>query len=229
MSEEEAARELFSIPIPALKELLEDWLSNIGGEGDHQGRGRRPIKSQPFDLNDLQESSRILPPAFPREQGEPAAFQLKITIRDLKPPVWRRILIPSTATFAELHDAIQEAFGWEDCHLHEFTIRAPKPFRHEYRIGGVPPDGDVESIADFLEECDYREDKVRLGDFLSLEAPRATYTYDFGDNWDHAIVLEQVLPLDSETEYPDCVKEKGRTPPEDSGGPWGYMEDRDDE
>jgi len=173
-------------------------------------------------LEALPSSIQPTPPV----NSAPQIFQLKVTLRDLRPPVWRRLLIRDTATFAELHTAIQEYFGWAGYHLHNFTLSKSPSHPSEIRITGLPPDGDINTFTELGVSGDYREDQVHLRDLLSLNAPRAVYTYDFGDNWDHLIILEEILPLNPTLSYPKCVKAKGVCPPEDSGGPWAYMEDR---
>ncbi|HMF31585.1 MAG TPA: plasmid pRiA4b ORF-3 family protein, partial [Candidatus Lokiarchaeia archaeon] len=155
------------------------------------------------------------------ETHEPQVFQLKVTLKGFKPPVWRRIQILDTATFASLHDVIQQEFDWENEHLHDFTIRFPGAKRWtEIRIEGLTPDGD---LPDSLSGGEYREDEVRLWEYLSLERPKATYTYDFGADWEHAILLEQVFPPDPSTEYPCCITVRGKAPTEN--GDW---DDNDD-
>ncbi len=223
--------QMFSVPLPPalVNQLLEDFLSPP----------RRPRKS-PLARAAKRNTPQQLPIEIPAndlgviksdissvQSTPPAVFQLKVSLRDLKPPVWRRLLLLDTATFADLHAAIQDTFGWAGYHLHDFTITTRGPFRHTICIAGLPPDGSLDTFEDLGTSGDYREDQVRLREFLSLDTPRVTYTYDFGDNWDHLVVLEKVLPMDPSADYPSCIKEKGTCPPEDSGGPWGYMEDRD--
>ncbi|MHA1727452.1 MAG: plasmid pRiA4b ORF-3 family protein [Promethearchaeota archaeon] len=155
---------------------------------------------------------------------KPKVFQLKISIQGIRPPVWRRILIQNTANFYELHDAIQYYFDWGNYHLHEFTIRNKEMFRGNTVIMGYNPSGEKPEM---MSETCFLEDQVQLANFISMEHKRIHYTYDFGDNWDHEIVLEKILPWDSELVYPKCIKGKRATPPEDCGGPWGYERFRD--
>jgi Plasmid pRiA4b ORF-3-like protein len=147
----------------------------------------------------------VRPPAV-RPAGLPAGevYQLKITLRGVsKPPVWRRVAVPAALTLDLLHEVIQQAMGWEDGHMHVFSTPG--------RDYGLP---DAE-----LGHTD--ESKVTLAEVLIL--PRATmrYTYDFGDDWEHDIVLEKVLPPDTVTGV-SCLAGKGACPPEDCGGAWGY-------
>ncbi len=223
--------QMFSLSLPPalVHQLLDDFLSTPqrSQPSARQFAAETPLSEIPpsnYPLNTPGVTTNNLSPA---RSTPPAVFQLKIFLRDLKPPVWRRILLLDTSTFADLHAAIQESFGWAGYHLHDFTFTTRGPFRRTACIAGLPPDGSLDTFEELGTSGDYREDQVCLRDFLSLEAPRVTYTYDFGDNWDHVVVLEKVLPVDPSAEYPACIKEKGACPPEDSGGPWGYMEDRD--
>lgn len=135
-------------------------------------------------------------------------FQLKVTLRGIKPPIWRRVLVDGSATLDEVHDVIQAAFGWWDYHLHEFRIGG--------RDYGVPePDWDMTRV---LDETRYRLDKLAgVGD-------KFRYVYDFGDDWDHDIVVEKVLARSDVDAVPACVTGKRACPPEDCGGTWGYEE-----
>ena len=138
-------------------------------------------------------------------------YQFKITLEEVKPAVWRRIQVPSSYNFWELHVAIQNAMGWEDYHLHEFEILNLKTGRPQ-RIG-----------SDGAEEC-ISGRKVKIEDCFSMENNMAFYEYDFGDGWSHRIVLEKILPADPGKTYPLCLDGKRACPPEDCGGPWGYEE-----
>ncbi len=140
-------------------------------------------------------------------------FQFKITLKDIKPPIWRCIQVPSSFTFWDLHIAIQDAMGWLDCHLHEFRI---PDITGKTLSFGIP---DEEFDDDFLPGW-----KSRVSRFLNLERPVFEYVYDFGDNWRHKVELEKVLPVEPGKEYPRCLKGKRACPPEDCGGPWGYQD-----
>jgi hypothetical protein len=150
----------------------------------------------------------IRPPAARRalSAGLPggAVYQLKITLRGVsKPPVWRRAAVPAGLTLDLLHDVIQELMGWEDGHLHVFSTP-----RRDYGT----PDSDL-GFAD--------ERKVTLAEVLTRPGATMRYTYDFGDDWEHDIVLEKVLPPDPVPGL-SCLAGKGACPPEDCGGAWGY-------
>jgi len=137
-------------------------------------------------------------------------YQLKVTLLDTKPPIWRRLLVPAGLTLEVLHDVLQLAMGWTDSHLHEFRIgqeRFGKP-DPEDQLMDLPPVGD--------------ERRAHLFMVLGKAGAKARYTYDFGDNWEHAIVVEKVLPPEPGVAYPICVGGKLRCPPEDCGSIPGY-------
>jgi hypothetical protein len=135
-------------------------------------------------------------------------FQIKAVLRDTKPPIWRRVLVPSTITLGDLHDVMQAAFGWWDSHLHEWEVDGV-----EYGVADVDFD-------DFRDEPINDERTVRLCDVAS-EGSKLAYWYDFGDDWRHQLVVEKVLPAKREA-YPQLVAGRRACPPEDVGGTWGY-------
>ena len=144
-----------------------------------------------------------------KRQAAPAWLQLKIELAWIKPVIWRRIIGPETMTLGKLHDAIQAAMGWCDCHLHEFEIAGE-------RYGIPDPDFDwgvpVRS-----------ERRVRLVTALS-GSKTFRYTYDFGDGWEHRIKVEKVLPPDPALATPLCLAGANACPPEDVGGSPGYLD-----
>jgi len=133
--------------------------------------------------------------------------QLKITLRGVsRPPVWRRVLVPSDVTLGDLHEVIQQAMGWDNYHMHVFSVGG-----QEY--GSPDP------------ELGHASDRnVLLSQLLTGPGDRLRYTYDFGDDWEHDIVLEEIRTAVPEETYPSCVAGKGACPPEDCGGAWGYAE-----
>ncbi len=137
-----------------------------------------------------------------------SVYQLKITLDGIKPPIWRQILISSHIDLEQLHDVIQEAMGWDDDHLHQFVSG---------RTGyGLPDD-------DFGIETE-DEKKYKVSQILKKEKDKLMYEYDFGDSWEHSVVLEKILSADAEYKLPRCIKGKRACPPEDCGGIWGYKE-----
>lgn len=141
-------------------------------------------------------------------------YQFKITLKGTKPPMWRRIQVPETYTFWDLHVAIQNAMGWEDYHLHEFEM-IDLSTGFERNIGIPDEYFDSEVLQGW---------KQKIADYFSMENPKADYTYDFGDDWEHNIQLEKILPREKGVNYPICIKGKRACPPEDCGGVWGYEE-----
>jgi hypothetical protein len=134
-----------------------------------------------------------------------SVYQLRISIRHIRPPIWRRVLVPGTLRLSDLHHVIQTVFGWTDSHLHLFTIAG--------RRFGQPDDFDENVLA---------ETEVTLSEALDAGVEKFSYTYDFGDNWEHEIAIEEDLGGDSGRERPLCLAGRRRGPPEDCGGPRGY-------
>ncbi|MEO0373899.1 MAG: plasmid pRiA4b ORF-3 family protein [Cyanobacteria bacterium P01_A01_bin.17] len=134
-------------------------------------------------------------------------YQLKITLQGLEPLIWRKIQVTSGTTLAQLHSIIQAVMGWDGAHLHVFEVAGTS-------YGQTELDGldDLES------------DQVELRQVISGSTLKFTYTYDFGDNWQHEILVEKVLSYNAEAPYPLCVEGQRACPPEDCGGTWGYTE-----
>ncbi len=141
------------------------------------------------------------------------AYQFKIELKNIKPKIWRTLQVPENYSFWDLHVAIQDVMGWHDCHLHEFEI-IDLDIGEEVRIG--IPDEEFDN-ADTLPGW-----KLRMADYFSLGNQTANYTYDFGDNWEHNIKLEKILPRGNNLSYPKCLDGKRACPPEDCGGCLGY-------
>lgn len=140
--------------------------------------------------------------------------QFKITLKGIRPPIWRRIQVPETYTFWDLHVAIQDAMSWVDYHLHRFEIINPSTDMKE-EIG--IPDEDFELDREVLPGW-----RRKIADYFAMDNTKAAYTYDFGDNWEHMIKLEKIVPRDKDIKYPICIAGKRASPPEDCGGIWGY-------
>lgn len=146
-------------------------------------------------------------------------YQFKVTLQGVKPPIWRRLVLPPDSTFWELHIAIQDSFGWTDTHLHQFFIGSPAE-RNARRIAIPHPDDDM--YTDLKEP--YDESITKLAAVFSDKVQKISYEYDFGDGWIHEIMLEKTLPLNLDEAYPQVIAGKRACPWEDSGGPWGYQE-----
>jgi hypothetical protein len=136
-------------------------------------------------------------------------YQLKITLTNIAPPVWRCVLVKSDITLAKLHRIIQLAMGWTNSHLHLFeTMDGMEYSDPQYFEEDIPQD----------------EKKVKLNQLLLAANERLLYRYDLGDNWEHDVCLEQILSADAEQYYPVCTDGKRAVPPEDVGGTHGYAE-----
>jgi hypothetical protein len=142
----------------------------------------------------------------PKKPAETGVLSLKVTLRHTKPPIWRRILMPGRMTLADLHLAIQAVMGWEDAHLHAFDIGGER-----YSDPAMTDD-----VAN--------ETRLTLAGVAKTGLTRFTYTYDFGDDWDHDILIEKAPPATTAKAFPACVAGKRSGPPEDCGGVWGYEE-----
>lgn len=146
-------------------------------------------------------------------------LQLKIQLRGSKPPVWRRLLVKDSTTLGDLHSIIQIVMGWTDSHLHSFLYRG-----EEY--GTPDPEFD---FGDEIKD----ENRYKVGSLLKNPKDKMTYTYDFGDNWEHIITLEEILDECKEPFIPVCTTGKKACPPENCGGMVGYygmlneLKDRD--
>src|SRR5258708_1999329 len=133
-------------------------------------------------------------------------YQIKVTLLSASPPIWRRLLVPAEVTLAYLHNVLQAAMGWEDCHLHEFSIG-------QRRFGTRDPDDRIMGIEPLSDEHN-----VTLSSVLGRVAAKARYTYDFGDGWEHGIVLDKRMPADPNLTYPQCTGGWRPCPPVGFGG-----------
>ena len=133
-------------------------------------------------------------------------LQLKAAIVGTKPPVWRRVLVEESSSLLDLHYILQAAFGWYDCHLHEFEIDGVRYGTDDGEGWGPPPKS---------------ERRARLGT-VARQGTVIKYVYDFGDDWVHRVVVEKVEVADPQLSYPCCIAGKRACPPEDCGGVWGY-------
>jgi len=147
---------------------------------------------------------------------EPNAVQIHVTLEDIEPPIWRRLVVPIPATLADLHRILQAAMGWTDSHLYQFEI------------GGLRF-GDIENLNQYRFQGDaqaFDASEVRLRDFIFQcnNQPVFHYVYDFGDDWRHRVALEKLLSLLPAPKVATCVDGARCCPPEDVGGPPGYFE-----
>lgn len=139
-------------------------------------------------------------------------YQIQIALKNFKPKIWRRILLPSDLSLSDLHKIIQTTMGWTNTHLHQFYKDG---MRYMEKMGN-------DYMWDDRNQFDYIA--LQLSDLLRYEKEKISYEYDFGDGWNHKIVLEKILPFDDKVEYPVCIKGKMNCPLEDCGGVWGYAD-----
>lgn len=133
-------------------------------------------------------------------------YQLKVTLRKVRPPVWRRFYVRSDMTLEQLHWALQLIIGWTNSHLHHFRV-------------SQAASGRARSAQIVNSE---HERKVVLSKVLRKPKDRMIYEYDFGDGWEHEVELEEVPALPPKGKFPWVLSGKRACPPEDVGGPWGY-------
>src|ERR1700674_3802859 len=139
---------------------------------------------------------------------KPSVYQLRVVLRGVSPLIWRRLLVRSDSTIADLHASLQLVLGWGDEHLNRFVIQG-----REY---GVWHDGGI----------GFRDNPrhVRVADLGLRVRERSLYAYDFTDGWQHEVRVEQILPLEPRHSYPVCTGGRRAAPPEDCGGPWAFLE-----
>ncbi|MFE5595104.1 plasmid pRiA4b ORF-3 family protein [Streptomyces sp. NPDC056549] len=152
----------------------------------------------------MANTKRAKPAAGPRSVPATAVHTVKVTLHGSEPPIWRRLQVSSPTTLQQLHHLIQAAFGWEDDHMWSFEAGRE-------RYGVADRDLGIRSAA-----------SKRLGDVAPIIGSRLGYTYDFGDNWEHDILVEAVETAEPGTAYPLCLTGRRACPPEDCGGVWGY-------
>lgn len=140
-----------------------------------------------------------------------AVFQLKVRLRDIEPPVWRRVQVSEDTKLPRLHRILQLLFNWEDYHLHDFVVGR--------RVYSVP---DPEDAFDERKVLDER--LVPLNRIADHVGKTFVYAYDFGDGWQHDILLEAILLPEPDGFYPRCIAGARNGPPEDAGGPSGYAD-----
>ncbi|MFH1035643.1 MAG: plasmid pRiA4b ORF-3 family protein [Pseudomonadota bacterium] len=145
----------------------------------------------------------------PKQEPAKTIYQLKVTLQDIDPPIWRRLLVPSNVALAKLHKIIQRAMGWEDSHLHQFLVgKQIYGTADPYGFGRGPK---------ILSERSHTLEQVAFRAKMKL-----LYEYDFGDSWLHEVLVEKVMPADPEARYPVCLEGARACPPEDCGGTPGY-------
>lgn len=136
--------------------------------------------------------------------------RIRITLDDIKPAIWRQVELPISNSLKTLHLAIQAVMLFENYHLFRFDI-------------GDASYG-IRFDDDYMDPPTRDAGNLRLAKLIERGVTAFTYTYDFGDDWRHSIVIEEVLPADPATDYPRFVDGERRAPPEDVGGFPGFEE-----
>lgn len=139
-------------------------------------------------------------------------YELEVTLREIKPPIWRRFQVPGSLTLAQLHNTLQIVMGWTDSHLHRFIINGQEFGRPDYEER-------------FEDEAPIRDERrARLAELFPVVPAAFLYEYDYGDGWLHVIVVEWTMTVRPGVRYPVCVDGERACPPEDVGGVSGYEE-----
>ncbi|HHV60477.1 MAG TPA: plasmid pRiA4b ORF-3 family protein [Clostridiaceae bacterium] len=141
------------------------------------------------------------------------AYQLKISIIGVKPAIWRRLRIPGNITFQQLHQTIQAAFGWLDYHLYKFEF--------DKIVVTVPDDAYAPGELYGNEITELNSITTVINELFD-SSDRCVYEYDFGDSWQHEIIIEKRLKDTKKNEIPKCLDGERQRPPEDVGGIHGY-------
>ena len=200
-------------PLYVLDDLSPDRLQHLRAAGDHDvqrvlkalaslGAARLREDSAELTTDGRAETARM--------RGEPApgdaVLRILVELADVDAPrVWRQLLVPASIRLDLLHSVIQEAMGWQNCHMHAFTVDGAQYGRPDAELG----------LRD--------ERTITLAALLKTGAQR-TYTYDFGDSWEHLVTVEQFHTAAAGLHYPYCVDGGGACPPEDCGGTPGYSD-----
>ncbi|WP_320163635.1 plasmid pRiA4b ORF-3 family protein [uncultured Trichococcus sp.] len=192
----------------------------------HQLIERSPERGENYGIlkGQLDELTQLLNPSSrkskkPAAPKQPQVYSFKITLENVGVPVWRKVQVNSSSTFLELHKIIQILFDWQDDHLHEFRIQKSNGIRQKnVIIESAEEDEESHLFGLFFDDEKIRlsETEERLHDHFLVEKDQARYTYDFGDDWQHKIVLEKILESAEGTTYPICTAAKNDAPYEDS-------------
>jgi hypothetical protein len=145
----------------------------------------------------------------PKKPAAPTVHTVKASLHGAKPPVWRRLELPSELTLDIVHEVMQIAFSWHGYHLHQFETACGA-------FGRLDGDWGFEEVGD--------ESVVALAQVAAEEKAKVAYVYDFGDDWRHDIVVETITPALPGVAYPRCTGGRGWAPEEDSGGIWAHNE-----
>ena len=168
-------------------------------------------------------------------------YLLRIELRGTKPPIWRKVAVPSDITLGLLHDVVQIAMGWQNCHLHQFILRSAGPPKSLAAMRLAIDQGDLAGgflaqmrgervfvpMSNEFGDLDMDgedEDTVTLAQVCPKVKSKLAYEYDFGDGWEHGIEVQKIIEPEEGVAYPVCLSGKLASPPEDCGGVWGYYD-----
>jgi DNA-binding Lrp family transcriptional regulator len=181
----------------------------VAGDAIPKWKGKR-ITRTVWEWTPARPAARCLEPA---SDGKTTVYRFKIILQDTDPVIWRRIETEDV-TLKKLHELIQTAMGWTNSHLHQFEIADARYTDPRFIMGDFDDFGAI----------DYSG--IRIGDLVSKHGSklRMGYEYDFGDGWQHDVVLEKVTESEPEAKYPRCIDGERACPPEDVGGVYGFAD-----
>jgi hypothetical protein len=157
-------------------------------------------------------AKRSVPKDLVSSKTNNTIYQLKISLEEIGPLIWRRVLVPSQIRLSDLHSIIQCVMPWTESHLHQFVV--------DEKFYGVPS----ENEDDYGLEETLNEKSATLSEIAPTAKSGFYYEYDFGDSWIHNVEVEKILAFDPKLTYPVCIDGAGCAPPEDCGGACGYEE-----
>jgi hypothetical protein len=165
--------------------------------------------------NPFTPPSLLTPPSRRRpRRDDVVTYRVRVDLQGARPPLWRRLELASDLFLDEVHAVLQAAFGWTDSHLHRFGS-GPRSYGHDTEFYLSPFE-----VAEG--ETGVVEDEVRLDEVLTDVGDRLFYVYDYGDDWEHTVKLEAVLPREGAAPRAVCTTGRRAGPPEDCGGVYGY-------
>jgi hypothetical protein len=155
-------------------------------------------------------------PAKPKRLTAKTEVLLEISLKHIKPRIWRGFSVPGGIRLDRLHQVIQTVMGWMDCHLHAFCANHYEfvQFDPDFPAGQIGPGGMIQ----------FDETKHRLADLIRTEGDKFSYTYDFGDDWEHEVKVKAILPMVKPPKAAHCIAGARACPPEDCGSIPGYYE-----
>jgi hypothetical protein len=151
----------------------------------------------------------------PKRAKAPAALKLRVTVKGVNPPVWRRLLVRDDTTLADLHRTLQRLLGWSDGYLHEFSVAGVS-------FGAYDPGGQLSASP--VRQAPRRGEETPLAALALKPRSILRYRYDFGSDWELSLLVEATEPSSEGERYPRCLDGARAAPPEESGGPWRYSQ-----